>query len=83
MTKIYEQYRKEISNRERFVRFAERRVNRILDALDKLGDCSNRRKYDYSDSDMKNIFGKIENKVKESKIMFESNSGNRKGEQHG
>jgi hypothetical protein len=59
MNKIYEQYRKEITNRERFVRIAERRVNRIMDALEKLGDCSNLRNYDYSNTDIKKIFEKI------------------------
>ena len=71
MSKAYEQYRKEITNRERFVRFVEKRVNRILDALDSLGNCSNRRNYDYSDTDVKKIFGAIEKKVKETRLMFQ------------
>jgi len=71
VSKAYEQYRKEITNRERFVRFVEKRVNRILDALDSLGNCSSRRNYDYSDTDVKKIFGAIEKKVKETRLMFQ------------
>ena len=78
MSKAYEQYRKEITNRERFVRFVEKRVNRILDALDSLGNCSNRRNYDYSDTDVKKIFGAIEKKVKETRLMFQGTSEDRK-----
>lgn len=78
MNKIYEQYRKKITNRERFVRIAERRVNRITDALEKLGDCSNQRNYDYSNTDIKKIFEKIENKLRETRLKFQGTSKNKK-----
>jgi len=74
MNKIYEQYRKEITNRERFIRMAERRVNRIMDALEKLGDCSNLRNYDYSNTDVEKIFDNIEKKVKETRLKFQGTS---------
>ncbi len=80
MNKIYEQYRKKITNRERFVRMAERRVNRIMDALEKLGDCSNLRNYDYSNKDIKKIFEKIEKKLKETRLKFQGTSKNKKEE---
>ena len=80
MNKIYEQYRKKITNRDRFVRMAERRVNRIMDALKKLGDCSNQRNYDYSNTDIKKIFEKIEKKLKETKLKFQGTSKNKKEE---
>ncbi len=78
MNKIYEQYRKKITGRERFTRIAERRVNRILDALEKLGSCSNRRNYDYSNADIKKMFGKIEKKLKETRLKFQGTSKNKK-----
>jgi N-glycosylase/DNA lyase len=78
MNKIYEQYRKNITNRERFVRIAERRVNRIMDALEKLGDCSNQRNYHYSNADIKKMFGKIEKKLKETRLKFQGTSKNKK-----
>ncbi len=74
MNKIYEQYRKNITNRERFVRMAERRVNRIMDALEKLGSCSNQRNYDYSNTDIRKIFEKIETKLKETGLKFQGTS---------
>ena len=78
MSKIYEQYRKKITNRERFVKFVEGRINRILDALDSLGNCSNKRNYDYSDTDVKKIFSAIESKVEETRLMFQGTSENKK-----
>ena len=78
MNKIYERYRKKITYHERFVRITERKVNRILDALDKLGNCSNKRNYDYSNTDIKKIFGKIESKAKEIRLKFQGTSGNKK-----
>lgn len=65
-------------NRERFVRIAENRVNRVLDALDSLGNCSNRRNYDYSDADLKKIFSEIEKKMKEIKSMFQATAEEKK-----
>ena len=43
------------TNRERFVRIVERRVNVILNDLDSLGKCSNRKNYRYSEEDVKKI----------------------------
>jgi hypothetical protein len=65
-------------NRDRFVRIAENRVNRILNALDSLGNCSNRRNYDYSDTDVKKIFSEIEKKLKETRSMFQATAENKK-----
>ncbi len=74
------QYRKNITNRDRFVRMAERRVNRIMDALEKLGRCSDQRNYHYSNTDIKKIFEKIENKLKETRLKFQGTSKNKKEE---
>lgn len=65
------------SKRERFVRIVERRVNNILDDFDSLGKCSNRKNYKYSDEDVKRIFGEIDNKIKEIKLLYR-NSHERK-----
>jgi hypothetical protein len=65
-------------NRDRFVRIAENRVNRILDALDSLGNCSNRRNYDYTETDVKKIFIEIEKKVKETRSMFQETAEEKK-----
>ena len=59
------------ANRERFVRIVERRVNTILNNLDSLAKCSNRRNYEYTDTDVKRIFREIEKKCKEIRILFD------------
>ena len=64
--------------RERFVRIVERRVNLVLDNLDSIGKCSNRRNYEYSNSDVNKIFNEIELKVKEIKSMFKETQKNKK-----
>jgi len=65
--------------RRRFIRIVERRVDRILDDVDTLGKCSNRRNYEYSDQDVKKIFSVIDKKIKETKLLFQNTSGNKKG----
>jgi len=66
------------AKRERFVRIAERRVNRILESLDSLGNCSNRRNYEYSEQDVKKIFNEVEKKIREVKLLFQGSSQDKK-----
>lgn len=63
--------------RERFVRIAERRVNKILDDLDNLGKCSNRINYEYSEEEVRKIFREIERKVKEIRLQFQGGVRNK------
>jgi len=63
--------------RDRFVRIAERRVNKIIDNLDLLGKCSNRRNYEYSEEEVRKIFREIERKVKEIKLQFQGGARNK------
>ncbi|MCK4825910.1 hypothetical protein KA005_59730 [bacterium] len=65
------------TNRERFVRIVERRVNVILNDLDSLGKCSNRKNYDYSEENVKKIFGEIKRKVGTTEAMFKDGTKNR------
>lgn len=58
------------TNRDRFVRIIERRVNITLKNLDSIGKCSNRKNYEYSDEDVRKIFSEIEKKCKQVKSMF-------------
>jgi len=57
-------------NRERFERLAEKRTRAVLDKLDILSNCSNERRYDYSDEDVEKIFDAIEQKVRETRSKF-------------
>jgi hypothetical protein len=61
-------------NRERFVRIVENRVNRVLGNLESLGNCSNRRNYEYTKEDVEKIFSEIQKKVEEVKTMFQEDS---------
>jgi len=63
--------------RDRFTRIVERRVNQILDNLENLAKCSNKRNYNYSPDDVKRIFREIDRKVKETKLMFQGTTNNR------
>ncbi len=61
------------TKRERFVRLAEARTNKIIEMLKLLGNCSNTGSYEYTDEDVRKIFGEIEKEVKNSKSRFLSN----------
>ena len=58
------------SKRERFVRLAEARTNKIIDMLDLLGNCSNRNIYEYKSSVDKRVFNTIEEHLRDSKRKF-------------
>ncbi len=62
------------NKRDRFIRIVEKRVNNILQNLESLGNCSNKRNYEYYEKDVKVIFNEIEKKVKEIKGKFEDTS---------
>ena len=65
--------KQETKNRDRFVRIVENRVNRVLNDLDSLGNCSNRRNYEYTKKDVEKIFAEIEKKVNDVKSLFNEN----------
>ena len=58
------------TEREKFVRLAEARTNKIIDMLQLLGNCSNSSAYDYSQEDVDKIFSAIESEVKEARKKF-------------
>lgn len=58
------------TKREKFVRLAETRTNKIIDMLQLLGNCSNSSVYDYSQEDVDKIFSAIESEVKEARKKF-------------
>lgn len=63
------------SKRERFVRLAEARTNKIIDMIKLLGNCSSRTNYEYTDEDVKKIFTAIERELKATRAKFsETNS---------
>lgn len=58
------------SKREKFVRLAEARTNKIIDMLQLLGNCSNTSAYEYTQKDVDQIFAAIEAETREAKKKF-------------
>lgn len=48
------------SKREKFVRLAEARTNKIIDMIQLLGNCSNQNQYEYTQKDVNKIFNAIQ-----------------------
>lgn len=55
------------TKREKFVRIAEARTNKIIDMIQLLSNCSNASAYEYTNSDLDKIFNAIESELKESR----------------
>ncbi|HCR83006.1 hypothetical protein [Caproicibacterium sp. XB2] len=60
----------EETKREKFVRLAENRTNRILSTLDLLGNCSNTGAYEYTQKDVDKIFNAIQAQMNDTKKRF-------------
>lgn len=58
------------TKRDKFVKLAEARTNKIIDMLRLLGNCSNTSAYEYTQQDVDKIFSAIEAEVKEAKKKF-------------
>lgn len=54
----------------RFKRIASKRTENALEALRKLGNCSNRAIYSYSSEDLHKIFSAIDSELKRIKLLF-------------
>lgn len=61
---------KKETKQERFVRVAEMRTQKILDALHSLGKCAAPAVYDYTDEQLKRIYEAIENGLQDVKDTF-------------
>lgn len=58
------------SRRERFIRIAEARTNKILTMLRLLGNCSSKANYEYTEKDIKQIFGALEKEIRNTRNRF-------------
>lgn len=58
------------TKRERFIRLAEARTNKILEMMRLLGNCSSTGNYEYTDEDVKKIFTALEKELKVTKNRF-------------
>ncbi len=60
--------------REKFVELAEKRVNRLLNDIRLIGNLSNKANYEYSQEDIRKIFGAIEGEMRATKRRFEGST---------
>jgi len=59
-----------MDRRENFKRLAEARTNKLLKALELLGNLSNRSYYDYTPGDVEKIFDILQEELEEQKKRF-------------
>lgn len=59
------------SKKDKFIRVAESRTNKIIDMIKLLGNCANTNVYEYSEEDVKKIFDAIEQELKIAKAKYE------------
>ena len=58
------------TKREKFVRLAENRTNRIISQLQLLGNLSNKNAYEYTEKDIAKMFKAIEDALAASKRCY-------------
>lgn len=58
------------TKRERFVRIAEARTNKIISMIQLLGNCANPASYEYTEKDVADIFGTIEKELRIAKMKY-------------
>lgn len=58
------------TKREKFVRIAEARTNKIIDMIQLLGNCSNKNQYEYTQKDVTKIFNAIQSELDEAKKRY-------------
>lgn len=60
------------SKRERFEKVAGNRVQKIIDFLTLLQNCSNRNNYEYTPEDVEHMFAEIQKTLKETRAKYQS-----------
>lgn len=58
------------SKREKFVRIAEARTNKIINMIQLLGNCFNQSLYEYSQKDVNKIFNTLQTELDEAKKRY-------------
>ena len=61
------------SKHDRFIRVAEYRTNNIIKMIKLLGNCSNNSTYEYTESEVDQIFSAIEEELSKSKSRYFQN----------
>lgn len=78
---IYLWQMEKTEKRKRFEKVAGNRVQRILDTLQLLKNCSNRNNYEYSKTDVEQMFSEISKTLKDVRSAYigELNKANKQG----
>jgi hypothetical protein len=63
------------AKRDNFVRLAEARVTRAIDAMRVIGNLSNRSNYEYDEEDVKKIINTLSAELTALKSQFKTKSG--------
>lgn len=58
------------SKHDKFKRLAESRTEKVLNMIDLIGNLANLSNYEYSEKEIKEIFGTIERVLKENEAKF-------------
>lgn len=61
--------------RDDFVRLANQRMTKLLKQIELIGNLSNKYRYDFTDKDVKVMFGELDAAVRKAKNRFELSSG--------
>lgn len=67
----------EETKREKFIRIAEARTNKIINMMQLLGNCSNSSIYEFDDEDVEKIFGTIQKELDNAKKKYSINKSNK------
>ena len=68
------------TKRDKFIRIAEARTNKIISMVQLLGNCSNQSQYEYTQKDVNKIFTAIQAELDSAKKRFnmqDSQKGNK------
>lgn len=66
------------TKREKFVRLANARTNKVLEMIALIGNLGNKSNYEYTETDVEKIFRTIENELKEARKKFSLDNNNDK-----
>lgn len=72
----------DISKRERFTKVAATRVQKIIDTVNLLKNCSNRNNYEYDEEDVNHMFEEISKALREARNVY-TNELNKKNNRTG
>lgn len=69
------------TKRERFEKVAGNRVQKVIDFLTLLQNCSNRNNYEYTEADVDHMFSEIHKTLKETRAKYQAelNRSNKSG----